>query len=114
MKGIAFYGLDFFKRKSDNELIKENITRLLLTNKGERLNKPGYGANVRMYLFNSAQVLQEEIEEDIRDAIKNWEPRVEITDLNLEMRGPHSAFISLGLRNKETMQDFDYEVVLRL
>jgi|GEM_PF-2780190 phage baseplate assembly protein W len=114
MKGIAFYGLDFFKRKTGNDLIKENITRILLTNRGERVNKPLFGSNLRGYLFENSNVLQEDVEEDIRQSIINWEPRVSIQSLVVQMRGPNSAYIYLDLKNKETMQDFTYEVVLRL
>lgn len=114
MKGIAFYGLDFFKQKKDNDLIKENITRILLTNRGERPNKPTFGANVRQYLFGSSNVFQEDIEEDIRQAINIWEPRVNIENINIGMYDPNRAYISLILENRETMQQFDYEVVLRL
>lgn len=114
MKGIAFYGLDFFKRKTNNDLLKENITRILLTNRGERVNKPMFGSNLRTYLFESSNVLQEDVEEDIRESITSWEPRVSIKSLDIRMNGPNSAYIYLDLQNKETMQDFTYEVVLRL
>lgn len=114
MKGIAFYGLDFFKRKSGNDLIKENITRILLTNRGERVNKPTFGSNLRTYLFESSNVLREDVEEDIRESISIWEPRVSIQDLEIAMKDPNSAYIFLDLKNRETMQNFTYEVVLRL
>ena len=114
MKGIAFYGLDFFKRKSGNELIKENITRILLTNRGERVNKPTFGSNLRTYLFENSNVLQEDVEEDIRRSISTWEPRVSVRSVDVSMRDPNSAYIFIDLRNRETMQNFTYEVVLRL
>ena len=35
----------------DASAIKQAIVNLLLTNKGERLMNPGYGSNIRRYLF---------------------------------------------------------------
>jgi uncharacterized protein len=114
MKGISFYGLDFFKRKEDENLLKENITRILLTNKGERVNKPLFGSNLKTYLFENSNVLLEDVENDIRNAITTWEPRVAINSLEVSMKNVNSAYILMELKNKETLQSFTYEVILRL
>lgn len=114
MKGIAIYGLDFFKRKTGNDLIKESITRLLLTNKGERVNKPDFGSNLRTYLFNNRDILLEEVEEDIRSSITKWESRVTVKNVTVNVMDVSSAYIGIDLENKETIEDFTYEVVLRL
>lgn len=115
MKGIALYDLDFFKRKKDNDLIKENITRILLTSKGERVNNPEFGSNLQRFLFSSySSITYEEIEDDIRRSINRWEPRVSVQNINTISTKPDSINIFLSLFNRETTEEFTYEVVLNL
>lgn len=115
MKGIALYDFDFFKRKTDNDLIKESITRILLTSKGERVNNPEFGSNLQRFLFafNTLDSF-EEIEEDITSSISRWEPRASIQYINTIRSGPNSIKILLGLFNRETTEQFSYEVILQL
>lgn len=112
MKGIAFYDLDFFKQKSDKDLLKESITRILLTSKGERLNNPEFGSNLQRFLFSQAEF--EEIEEDIKDSLARWEPRVSVQHIFTKMVEINSVKVSLVLYNRESTEIFSYEVVLNL
>lgn len=111
MKGIALYDTDFFKRKTDNSLIKESITRILLTSKGERVNNPEFGSNLQRFIFASPEF--GEIEEEVRSSITRWEPRVSVNHVVTKRTGPHTVSIYLSLFNKETTEDFSYELVLR-
>lgn len=112
MKGIALYDFDFFKRKTDNDLIKESITRILLTSKGERVNNPEFGSNLQRFLFS--HVSFEEIEEDIETSISRWEPRVSIKYINTARTGVNSIRILMNLFNREIAEEFSYEVLLQL
>jgi len=112
MKGIALYDFDFFKRKTNNDLIKESITRILLTSKGERVNNPEFGSNLQRFLFTHTSF--EDIEEDIVKSINRWEPRTSVNYINTLRTGPNSIKILLGLFNRETTEEFTYEVVLQL
>jgi len=112
MKGIALYDFDFFKRKTDNDLIKESITRILLTSKGERVNNPEFGSNLQRFLFSSASF--EDIEEDIIQSLNRWEPRTSIQYIHTTRSGLNSIKILLGLFNRESTEQFTYEVILQL
>jgi phage baseplate assembly protein W len=62
--------------------IARSIRNLLFTNTGERFFNPTLGSNITSVLFDtlddiSAEFLKKEIEE----SIKNYEPRVELTDV---------------------------------
>ena len=112
MKGIALYDFDFFKRKTNNDLIKESITRILLTSKGERVNNPEFGSNLQSFLFSHADF--EEIEQDIKESLKRWEPRAALQNIYTRRTSPNSINIFLSLFNRETTEEFTYEVTLKL
>lgn len=113
MKGVAIFGHDFFVIKSDLNLIKENISRILLTLPGERVLNNAFGCKLQSYLFEPDLVLQEDVESEIRQSITRWEPRVEIKNISVSMIENRKVFIKVNLINKESLQVFDYETVIR-
>lgn len=71
---------------TNRDSIKQALKMLLNTGRGSRIFLPEYGCRVRGFLFepfdtHTAQRLGTEITE----AIKNYEPRVEILSVNVEM-----------------------------
>lgn len=71
-------------RQEDDQLIKNDILQLLLTIPGERVNRPDFGTRVRSFVFenNTPQDIIM-LEEDVRSAIQNFEPRVDIEFLEI-------------------------------
>lgn len=66
----------------DVSAIKQAIVNLLLTNKGERLMNPGYGSDIRRYLFEPLDYgTANQIKGNIRDTIERFEPRISVTRL---------------------------------
>ncbi len=63
---------------SENEQdISEAITIILQTSKGERVMKSDFGCGLRRFVFDlTDEVTMRKMEEDIREAIMIWEPRV--------------------------------------
>jgi phage baseplate assembly protein W len=113
-KGVAHFGEEFFLIKSDNDLIKENIERILLTAPGERVMNTTFGCNLKNYIFEPDVILKEDVLSDIRKSITKWEPRVEITFLNATMTDPGVAKIEISLINRTTLEPFDYNTIIRL
>lgn len=71
-------------RKTNVDSVKMSLRNLILTNKYERRRNPTYGTNVRRYLFEQIKRNTElEIEEEIRSAIENHEPRVKLLDVEV-------------------------------
>ncbi len=68
---------------SENEQdISEAITIILQTSKGERVMKGDFGCGLRRFVFDlTDEVTMRKIEEDIREAIMIWEPRVGEVDI---------------------------------
>tara|TARA_Y100000034_G_scaffold104320_1_gene130774 strand:- start:375 stop:806 length:432 start_codon:yes stop_codon:yes gene_type:complete len=69
---------------SNKDALKSNLINWFLTNKGERILNPNFGANLRAYIFeaintNTFDVLEMKIKEDIN----NYFPMVNIQDLQV-------------------------------
>lgn len=77
------------KASTDNDVIAENIRRILLTRKGERVMRPQAGSSVWDFVFeNTGAVLNARIDQDVRQAIAEGEPRaiVQQVDISEENR----------------------------
>ena len=83
--GFPFSGPAVFNPVySNREALKANLINWFLTNKGERILNPNFGANLRAYIFeaintNTFDVLEMKIKEDIN----NYFPTVNIQDLQV-------------------------------
>tara|TARA_B100001996_G_scaffold382981_1_gene376610 strand:- start:1700 stop:2092 length:393 start_codon:yes stop_codon:yes gene_type:complete len=68
----------------DASAIKQALTNLLLTNKGERLFNPRYGSNIRNYLFEPLDFgTAAQIRANIVYTINKFEPRVDLEQLEV-------------------------------
>lgn len=68
-----------------NDSVKESIYLIVMTQKGERRLRPGYGCNAAGYVFNSVDatmlnLMTRELEDDI---LRN-EPRISSVNINLD------------------------------
>lgn len=73
----------FLKMNTDaKQAIKSDLVHLLLTNKGERLYLPNFGANLRKYIFEpNDESSANAIRGEINDAIKSFIPNLQVTQL---------------------------------
>ena len=70
---------------SAEEKIAESIKLILQTQRGERIMRPDFGCNLRTYTFSEMNyTTMNEIEQDVRQALVLWEPR--ITDVDVRCR----------------------------
>jgi len=64
--------------------VKASIRNIVLTKKGERPFDRDFGSNITAYLFeNHTPVTYKSAENDIRAAIKMYEPRCELIDVTV-------------------------------
>ena len=62
-----------------------NIRNLLLTNKGERVGQPTFGADIMKVLFEQmSDELVNQVESSISEAMAEWLPHVTVSKLNVE------------------------------
>jgi phage baseplate assembly protein W len=78
--------------KRDEEAVKESIKNLILTDKGERLMQPLLGGNIRAMLFeNNTPATIKMIQEQIKDTIRQYEPRATLIDVTVQSSLDESA-----------------------
>ena len=112
MIGVGLYNTDFISLKQDEELIKENIIRILMTLPGEVAGNPTFGSRVREYLFNFESVLMEDMEQVIISSILKWEKRVNILGVTItkDDTQQEKILITLDLQLKENLDEFNLEL----
>ena len=77
-------GQGHFKRNfSQIKQARANLVNLLLTRAGERLNHPSFGSTLWNILFepNNTEILREDIENSIFNAVDAWLPYILIRDI---------------------------------
>ena len=98
----------YFSTALNKDAIKDGIRQLLLTEKGERPMQPAFGVRLRTKLFEPLDPFSlSELEDDIRGAIRNYEPRINLKTLSvLEDKSPqnldaHRIIITLNYTFKD-------------
>lgn len=98
----------------DIAAIKNSVRNLLLTNKLERPFQPDLGSNLIKLLFEPADpVTVGLIKEDIAITLANNEPRISVTDIQVEDYSDRNAyFISVTFRVINLNEDAEIELYL--
>ena len=79
--------------KKDDAAIKQAIVNLLLTSKGERPFAPDLGSDLRRLMFEPLDVATAgEISSNIRETLRNYEPRVSILGLQVTANFEDNGF----------------------
>lgn len=78
-----------FPAPSFNEkVLLDSIRTILLTKPGERVMRPTFGCYAHRLLFeNMNDALARRAEFEIRKALKDWEPRIRVTGVQLRIDG---------------------------
>jgi phage baseplate assembly protein W len=62
------------------EIIRQSIETILDTQPGERVMLPNFGCGLRRYLMEpNTTATRASMQQDIEDALRRWEPRIELT-----------------------------------
>ncbi len=86
---------------SGEDNIRESMRIVLMTEPGERLGLPQFGAGLGRFLFEPNIVPTHTlIAERIKDALGRWEPRVrvEAVDVAADRGDPHTAVATITYR----------------
>ena len=84
--------------KNFEEVAKQNLLMVLLTDPGERIMYPDFGAGLKKLLFeNHSVVLSEEIQASIKDQVKLYLPYITIInlDVNDSSEDYHTYFVRI-------------------
>lgn len=74
------------KSSDDESAIVNSIRNIFSTTPGERILEPGFGLNLKQWLFEPLdEFTAQEIGETIVNGIKRFEPRVEVKNVNIDI-----------------------------
>lgn len=103
--GLTFYnqnGINYSKRES--QLILENVERVIMTRRGERLNDLAFGSDVSKFFFLPEFTI-EDLTNEVVNSIKRCEPRVDVLDVKFSYGKEQDVVnIDLVLRIKESQE----------
>ena len=98
--------------KIDEEAVKESLKNIILIDKGEKLFQPTFGGNIRAMLFElNSPATMKLIQEQIKSTINNYEPRVELIDIEVySLIDDNKIVIKIiyALRNKEEPLEVEF------
>jgi phage baseplate assembly protein W len=99
----------------DETAINQALLSLFSTFKGERYFNPTYGSRIPFLLFEPFDSLTAQlIVEDIQESVRVWEPRVEITDLDIDMDFDKQVYnVTMVYRIKSTTETGLFETILK-
>lgn len=100
-------GIDISEYEQD---VREAIWIILSTARGERVMRPDFGCGIHDLVFapiNAATV--GEVENNVRESLINYEPRIEIINLHVSDEEAHNGklLISIDYRVRTTNNEFN-------
>ena len=120
-RGISFpprVGPDGRLAWSDgDDNVRESIRTILLTDPGERLMLPAFGAGLRAFLFEPNTPASHRLMQDrITQALQLWEPRIEVRDVLVEQstRDPQQADVTISYALVATAAQDSVDLTVRL
>ena len=99
----------FFPRASSvKEQAASNLKNLLLTQKGERVGQPTFGSDLPRLLFEQrTDDISDSIDETIREAISNWLPYIEVSEIQTLFNDARPNEVNVILEFLVTVDDPD-------
>lgn len=83
---------------TDIQAINRSIRNLILTNHYERPFRPEIGSNVRKMLFEpNITLVKNFLTKEISNVIKNFEPRIDLQEVNVLTQGQKSEFFESSI-----------------
>ena len=83
---------DLIALKNENAIARA-VRNIVLTTPGEKLFDPDFGSNIGEILFeNVDEITAVSIEDEIKSSLKNYEPRVELIDVNVDPNFDENQF----------------------
>lgn len=98
--------------------IEESIRIILGTAKGERIMRPEFGCGIHEHVFATINATTRNlVESSVREALREWEPRIEIQNVEASSEGIHTEKLLISIdyrvRSSNTEQNFVYPFYLK-
>ena len=97
------------------EQVKDNLTILLLTNKGERIMFSDYGCDISRQLFEPSTIAIDKIEENIKSSVEKWMNSITIKNINISFNNEHTITVKVNFMlniNKYSEELHDLELIV--
>lgn len=95
----------------NKDAIKQSLRMMINTNKGSRIFAPDYGCRVMGFLFEPFdETTGKRLGAELEETIKNYEPRVELININVSMIMQSSSYevsVVYRIRNTQTLDTFN-------
>ena len=83
---------DLISLKNENAIARA-VRNIVLTTPGEKLFDPDFGSSVNEILFeNVDEITAVSIQDEIRNCLNNYEPRVDLVDVNVDPNFDENQF----------------------
>ena len=83
---------DLITLKNENAIARA-VRNIVLTTPGEKLFDPDFGSSVSEILFeNVDEITAVSIQDEIRNCLNNYEPRVDLVDVNVDPNFDENQF----------------------
>jgi phage baseplate assembly protein W len=101
-------------RRFDENAIKTSLRNLILTSNYERPFHSEIGSPIKRLLFEPATPMtQVMIKKAIEDTVLNFEPRVQLTEVNVNVSGDNnSVYVSIYFKIVNTERPLSLDLVL--
>ena len=95
-----------------DESIREAIQIILETARGERVMRPGFGCGLheRVFAVNDS-LTRGVVAEDVREALRRWEPRIEVLDVTVTSGGAADEILDISIDYRVRSTDNRFNMV---
>ena len=95
-----------------DESIRQSIEIILETARGERVMRPGFGCGLheRVFAINNAST-RAAVAEDVREALRRWEPRIEVLEVTVTPGGAAEEIIHISIDYRVRSTDNRFNLV---
>jgi phage baseplate assembly protein W len=98
------------KTQKYEDSVRQSIIMILRTAKGERVMRPDFGCNIHERVFSPNNLgIIGKIVTDIREALIEWEPRIDVLDVDVVPGAsqPNVIFIQINYQVRTTNNIFN-------
>lgn len=107
---LPFNGKSVFNfTRTTKDQTKSNIINLLLTNRGERIFNPEFGADVSAFIFEQQTALPE-LRDIVSDRLSMYIPAITVKSVDVKKEGEYTAILRINyiLNNTEDTVQIEF------
>ena len=92
--------------------IEQAVRLILSTAPGERVMRPEFGCGIHRYAFATIDTTTlTMMEDDVRNALTRWEPRIELLDIDAELVDPDTGKLHIDIRYRVRETNSEHNLV---